>query len=310
MTEILIQNKLTAPHEGKASGLYPLIASKTRRLDHDNALPAELGTLWTADWWGFQRCEMFAKLNENSRYEALAACNRTIMNEAYFIEKSGLAYCAKMILLAETTDVAQLYAHIAADEATHLAWIEPFVSANGKTNPDGQFLLFLSGMIEDYRPEILVYLVQIILEGWGLDHYKRLMKNCQDPALTEVFRRILKDEALHHHSGTILYKAIQFSDHERAILADAMKFYADLVRVGPLAAIAALDKVSGGMNLEDVVEVMAALDHPGESKRKLELLKNLMLQPKMESIVEAMDDSGYFTPYSPEEAAHYYLEHR
>ncbi|MEQ1704629.1 MAG: hypothetical protein ABL867_01490 [Rickettsiales bacterium] len=55
---------------------------------------------------------------------AIDACNRTLMNEAYFIEKSGLAYTAKMILKTESTDTAQLYALIGADEAMHLAWIE------------------------------------------------------------------------------------------------------------------------------------------------------------------------------------------
>ncbi|MDH3219642.1 MAG: ferritin-like domain-containing protein [Gammaproteobacteria bacterium] len=309
MTNIRIENKLGAVHAGKASRLYPLITAKTRRID-GNAAAAKTDMLWPVEWWGLERCELFARLGKNERHEALTACNRGILNEAYFIEKSGLAYCAKMMLLADSTDSAQLFAHIAADEATHLAWIEPYIAEQDKTSPQGQFLSFLSGLIEEHRPELLIYLVQVILEGWGLDHYKRLMKNCQDPALTRVLRRILKDEALHHHSGTLLHDASKFSARDRGTVADAMKFYAELVRVGPQAAIAALDQVAGGLSRRELIEVIIAMDHPAESARKLDLLRKLMLQPGMEGIVGAIEESGYLVPYSAADAVSFYLQWR
>ncbi len=310
MTDIRIENRLSAPHEGKGSRLYRLTKGRLRNLEVDDGGSAGPVSPWAADWWGLDRSDLFLKLDPATRSDALAACNRGLLNEAYFIEKSGIAYCAKMMLLAETTDVAQLYAHIAADEATHLAWIEPRIAAADKTRPTGPFLEFLSELIEEYRPEMLVYLVQVILEGWGLDHYKRLMKNCRDPVLTDVFRHILKDEALHHRSGSLLFDAGRFSEQDFAILADAMKRYADLVRVGPLAAVAALEQAAGGMSLEDVVASLTALDHAAESRRKLELLESLMSQPGMEPVVSAMREADYFTPYRIEDAARYYLAHR
>ncbi len=310
MSDIQIRNKLSATHEGRDSRLYKLTAGKLRFPADLDAPPADPGSLWAAEWWGLEKSGLFLKLDKPTRSRALAACNRGLLNEAYFIEKSGIAYSAKMMLLAETTDVAQLYAHIAADEASHLAWIEPRIAAGDKIRPRGYFLLFLSELIEEYRPEMLVYLVQVILEGWGLNHYKRLMKNCLDPTLTEVFRHILQDEALHHRSGNLLFDAKRFSAQDFASLADAMKRYADLVRVGPLSAIASLDRAVGGMSHNDVVETLSALEHAAESRRKLELLESLMSRPGMEAILSTMHEADYFTPYGIEDAARYYLAHR
>ena len=310
MSNILVRNKLTAPHVGKESPLHPMIAAKARRRIKVAPNYVSSDILWTAEWWGLDRSTVFAKLDPNLQQAAIKACNRTLMNEAYFIEKSGLAYVAKMILKTESTDTAQLYALIGADEAMHLAWIEPFVLPEDKTHPSGPFLTFLSGLIEECEPHLLVYLVQIILEGWGLDHYKRLAQGCQHVALEEVFRTILKDEALHHHSGVMLHDPALFSSADRTMLTESLKRYADMVRIGPLAAISALDKTIGGLSLPEIKEVMAAMSHPTESTRKLALLKHLMSQPGMESTVEELDEVGYFTALPLADAAQYYLEHR
>ncbi len=310
MSNISVRNKLTAPHAGKESPLHPMIAAKTRHRIKTAPSYVASDTLWAAEWWGLNRSTVFAKLDMAMQRAAIDACNRTLMNEAYFIEKSGLAYTAKMILKTESTDTAQLYALIGADEAMHLAWIEPFVMPEDKTHPQGLFLAFLSGLIEECEPHLLVYLVQIILEGWGLDHYKRLAEGCQHNALQEVLRTILKDEALHHHSGVILHDPALFSSADHAMLTESLKRYADMVRIGPLAAITALDTTIGGLSSPEIEEMMAAMGHPDESTRKLALLKKLMCQPGMESTIGELAAAGYFTALPLADAAQYYLEHR
>ena len=207
MSNIPVRNNLSAPHSGKQSPLYRMISSKTGISAEPPSTPTDYTTLWSSQWWGFHASAVYAKLNPDQQKGVLQLCNRSLLNEAYFIEKSGLAYSAKMVLMAESTDKAQLYALIGADEAKHLAWIEPYLDSEEKQLPRGHFLLFLSKMIEEFSPELLVYLVQIILEGWGLDHYNRLSKNCREPKLAKVFLSILKDEALHHKSGNLLFDA-------------------------------------------------------------------------------------------------------
>lgn len=310
MGNVEVQNKLAAPHAGKASPLFPLISGKTRLAQAADPAIEGVDSLWCAKWWGLDTSKTFCALEPELQRAALEACNRTILNEAYFIEKSGLAYTAKMVLLAESTDIAQLYALIGADEARHLAWLEPYVADEDKTRPYGQFLSFLSKLIEEAPPRLLVYLVQIILEGWGLDHYKRLADGCQNPLLAEAFLGILKDEALHHKSGSLLFKPAELKPEDWELTRNALKSYAGMVRVGRWAVIEAMDKVLGGLSVEEVVDMLIALKHTEECFRKLQLLKTLMRQPGVESIVDALETEGFFLPLPPQVAAEAYVNSR
>ena len=48
----------------------------------------------------------------------LQLCNLEILEEAYFIEKAGVGYMGKMILLAETTEERMLYGLFAAHDCS------------------------------------------------------------------------------------------------------------------------------------------------------------------------------------------------
>jgi hypothetical protein len=301
MTHIPIQNKLSATHLGKHSALSRLITGKSKLPGSAESHPmVELGELWPTAWWGLNHSQVFQQLDACQQQEVLAACNRTLLNEAYFIEKSGLAY----------TDTAQLYALIGADEARHLAWLEPYIAEEDKTQPCSSFLAFLSELIEEAPPRLLVYLVQIILEGWGLDHYRRLATGCQSPRLTQVLAQILKDEALHHHSGKVLFSPSCLEPDDWNQIRKALIRYTDLVRVGPLSAVESMESVTGSLPAPDVEEVIRALRHPAESLRKLSLLKELMRQPGLESLVDELESAGHFAPLPLEEAAAVYLVQR
>ncbi len=310
MRDIQVRNNLSAPHAGKQSPLYRMILSKTGMSSEFEPSTIDYSTLWSDEWWGFHTSVVYTKLSNEQQRRLLERCNQSLLNEAYFIEKSGLAYCAKMVLTAECTDKAQLYSFIGADEAKHLAWIEPYLDAQEKQLPSGHFLLFLSKLIEEFSPALLVYLVQIILEGWGLDHYNRLSKSCAQPQLSKIFSSILKDEALHHKSGNLLFDSTVFSVADFSLISDALQGYTQMVRVGPQAAVAAIDQISGGLSLEDVEEVLVALRHEEETVRKLMLLKQLMLQPGVEDLVEKLNAAGSFAPMSSREAACSYLSAR
>ncbi len=306
MSNIPVQNKLDAVHEGAQSVLRNLIAAKTKMPPQQQVTDTP-DALWSSAWWGFEHCATFKQLPPSIQHEIVTVCNRELLNESYFIEKSGLAYCAKMILLAENTDTAQLYALIAADEASHLAWIEPHVQSQDKTRPVGPFLSFLSTLVEELSPTILVFLVQIILEGWGLDHYRRLADGCNSAQLACVFRSILKDEALHHQSGRVMFDASRLASPDLEVIADALKYYVAMVRVGPQLAVAIADRQSGGLSLREIEDVFVALRHSEETDRKLKLLKTLMRQKGTEPIVDGLEEGGYFVPMTTGEAALAYV---
>lgn len=310
MSDIHVRNNLAAPHAGKDSPLYRMIASKTGTAPLQTLNVFDYASMWTADWWGFNTCPVFAKFSAEQQNEVLARCNQSLLTEAYFIEKSGLAYSAKMVLTAKNTDEAQLFALIGADEAKHLAWIEPYVSASAKQLPRGHFLSFLSNLIEEYPPQLLIYLVQIILEGWGLDHYNRLAKSCANPELSRIFAAILKDEALHHRSGSVLFEAAEFSRRDFSLIEDALQHYSLMVRVGPQTALSLVDEVAGGLSDSDLQAVLVALRHQEETQRKLSLLRQLMNQPLISQVVETLDMEQCFLPVSLREAVDCFVSSR
>lgn len=295
MTAIEIQNKLAAAHRASQSSLFPLIKSRTHQhFPYPERCPQE--SLWTAHWWKLERSATYNALPEAQRQTVLRNCNRMLLNEAYFIEKSGLAYCAKMVLLAESTDAAQVYSLIGADEAKHLAWIEPYVLEEDKMSPYGDFLSFLSQLIETAPANTLAYLVQIILEGWGLDHYRRMASGCQQTELSDILNHIVKDEALHHRSGNILFDGKKLSGQETAQIDTALRRYCDMVRIGPASVLEAVSAVTGKLAETSVIDICQAVDHVGETQRKLALLKSLMRQPGLEAVVDHLEQSGYFCP--------------
>lgn len=310
MRIIEVRNKLDAVHEGTDSRLHTLLAHRTGvQARPSDSLPIDCGH-WSQEWWGFNSSSTFNKLSDDIRREIVETCNRDLLKESYFIEKSGLAYSAKMILLAQDTDTAQLYAFIAADEARHLARVEPYLTAEEKVKPNGEFLAFLSQLVEEASPRLLVFLVQIILEGWGLDHYKRLSMGCTDSSLADIFRSILKDEALHHRSGEVLFDGQRLFQDELQMVETGLCRYAEMVRPGPLTAVGIADRAAGGFSALEVEDLLQALRHQSESLRKLNLLKSLMLRPGIETIVDRMEQANYFAPMPVPEAARAYLAMR
>jgi rubrerythrin len=306
MTTIQIKNKLDADHAGASGDLYRLIGARVGK--SPSKLLAEAQPFWSGEWWGLTTSALYNKLSIGQQQRVLHELDRMLLNESYFIEKSGLAYTAKMMLLADSTDVAQLYAFIAADEARHLAWLEPYVRVEDKTRPTGSFLGFLSELIESAPPHLLVFLVQIILEGWGLDHYRRMSNECSDFELKGIFADILKDEALHHRSGQVLFDSTLWSKSDFELVRKSLQWYTEMVRVGPLAAVAVCERVVGGLSLNEIEDLLVALNHVEESTRKLSLLKHLMQQPGVEPQLQQLDDDGYFRAADVATAARIYRD--
>lgn len=285
----MTRNRLDAPHLGQGSRLNRFIAARARQRGLNPPLPQRDGIFWGADWWGLDKWSPFVAADPAVQTAVLRDLTRHVLNEAYFIEKSGSAYASKMMVLAEDTDTAQLYGLIAGDEAVHLSWVEPFVAEADKVAPEGEFLRFLSALIEDAPPRVLVVLVQIILEGWGLDHYRRLSVGCLDPELAAVWGLILKDEALHHQSGVAQFEAARLTPEERTQIEQGFRHYAQMVAAGPVGAVSVVAR-----HMTTDAGLMVALGHPVETQRKLDLLAALMRQPGLENLCDHMRAEGCF----------------
>jgi hypothetical protein len=296
---------LDDPDVSPDSALSHIVRSHLKARDRGQSFEAvDLDQLWDAEFFGLHRVRLYQQASVDQQRQILAGCARSLLNEAYFIEKSGTAYCAKMILMAETTEVRQVYGLIAADEATHLEWVRPFVVAADRGAAQGPLLRFLSDLIQECDMNTLAFLVQIILEGWGLSHYQNLSRNCKQPVLRDILHAIHRDEALHHHTGEVIFDPARVTTSaQQSLIEDSLHGYTTMIRVGPQNVVRVIDEVFGGLTKAAIIDVFAQLETETQSHAKLQLLRDLMLGPGREKYVARLDESGAFSPHSPQTCA-------
>lgn len=293
-----VRTGLEEPHrEPAGSPVARLLEGQLKKLNRMQAFTEqERIALWPASFFGLDRVRYFAEASAELQAEVIGRCSGDLVIESYFVEKSALSYCAKMILLAETTEIKQVYSHIAADEATHLQWVTPYVEEQERTSGGGPFLQFVSSLVEQCDANTLAYLVQVILEGWGLHHYASLWKHCLDPNVARLFQQLHRDEAMHHHAGEIVFNAMKVSKDQRNFIIDSLCTYAEFVRVGPQGVVTCLEHSLGGFNQDQRSQVFKELEAEITSADKLKMLRSLMLAPGMERYVEAVEERGGFIP--------------
>jgi hypothetical protein len=296
---------LTLPHLDAAHRLQPIVGAYARRRAAmpDPALDAPLaGAWWPASFFGLDRVSAFARADADRRAAVLAECAQGLVGEAYAVEKMGMAYCARLGLLARSAEERIYYAHVGADEATHLAWVTPYVRDPAEA-VGGPFVALVAGAVEAGERNALVYLMQVVLEGWGLTHYRRLAAACEAPALRARLRRVLRDEAAHHGGGRVLFEPGAVGPAEAAFVRDYLRAFLGMVRAGPQSVVGALERGLGGRTRAERARAFAELDAAGHAAGRLALLRGLMTGHGLDGLVQGLADEGAFTPLAPEACA-------
>ncbi len=309
---ISVHTGLEEPHRNAPdSPLVKLLEARLRTLGRTYPwLQHEVYDFWSASFFGLDQVCLYQDASDEQRVAIIDLCAGGLLNEAYFIEKAALSYCAKMILLAGTTEVKQAYSLIAADEASHLQWITPYVPEKDRSGPTGPFLQFLAGLVEECDANLLAYLVQVILEGWGLHHYRSLSNSCREPNLQRVFHHLYRDEAMHHRTGELVFDPRLVSGPQEEFIENALQTYTEFVRVGPQGVVSALEQILGGLSKSQKVKVFAELQTERVAAQKLGMLKNLMCAPEMEAYVAYLEEKRCFIPYEPSVCAALHSEER
>lgn len=306
MTAIL-QHGLDLSHTNDNLALNKIIRGSIKRKGRTGHVDEPCNTFaWPATLFFLNHSRLFKKLSSEDQHQVIKACNDFILSESYFIEKAGLAYCAKMILLAETTEIRQMYGLIASDESVHLQWLLPYVPESLRTSPQGQFIHAITQMIEQCNANTLYFLVQTILEGWGVSYYKTLAANCQLPMLQQTLLDIVKDEAVHHKTGKALFNPEKITRNDEIHLYDGMKCYADILKLSTQNIVKCVENVIGTLSFQQRIELFEDLESEMTAKIKLALLKDLMQHPKLDKFLARLEEEGYFTPYSAKACAEIY----
>lgn len=266
--------------------------------------PPDLPLYWSADFFGLNQVSLFQSASPAEQQAVLARANRDLLHESCRIEQAGIGYMAKMVLLAESVQERMLYGLFAADEATHLAQLQPFSGPGDPGCGPGQedaFLLLLAQVLDSPDKAVLLFVLQVVLEGWGLSHYRSLAKGCTDLRLRRVLQGFLQAESRHHATGVLEFQRLQPNSAQRAEMVTVLAQFLQLVRVGPQRLLAALAQVKGDLSAAQRLQVLQELDCETHSTTRLQQLKRLMQAGGGGDLVQILEAYDLFAPLSAEQ---------
>lgn len=297
-----LARQFAIPHLDAASPLHPLLAqlTSTRRPHSKIAEAKPKNHYWNASYFGLDRISYFKDLNETQQNEVLSNLSDFYLSESYFIEKSGFEFNSKMMALAPSVEEKSFYAHFAADEAVHLkevmACMKRIPTDDYLKNP---FLVFLGETIQEGDRDSLVYLIQVLLEGFGIAYYSQLAEGCNDDHYRAVIKQILKDEAFHHGSGVLMARSAGYHDPKtREFLGEMVKRFAQLFQDWPQAVLGSLEKTLGHLSKEQRRAILASLQYEEATAQKLAKVKTLAKNHATESLLSHFDLDRWFTARS------------
>jgi hypothetical protein len=163
---------------------------------------------------------------------------------------------------------------------------------------DDPFLCLLSEVVESVDKTVLLFVLQVVLEGWGLSHYRRLAKECRYPVLAELFSSFLQSESRHHATGTTLFNQITVSEFSQTTILDVLAQFLFMVQVGPQSVLTAVEQVKGHLTRSQKIQILEELDTETHSGTRLQILRSLMGGTSAQSILQNLEERGAFEPLS------------
>ncbi|MFO0725922.1 MAG: hypothetical protein U1E65_19210 [Myxococcota bacterium] len=263
--------------------------------------PPHAARLWEPSQFGLDRSSAWQAADEQDQRLIHALVARSTLEEAYFLEKIGLAYCARAAHLADTTEASMLYALFAAEEAAHVRTLAKHLPDNRPTPEKTGLAAVTAQAIEQGSEATAGFVAQVLLEGWIVDHYSALARACRSDGLRLAFLSIAKEEGAHHEAGVIVAKhraakpSADLVDITSAVLAE--------LAAGPQKVRAAIDRVLGGLSPSDAEQLFVELAAEPETAAALEAIRQRMLAAGASALVEALEARQAFRPWNPRVAA-------
>jgi rubrerythrin len=214
-------------------------------------------------------------------------------------------FAAKMSLLSESDEERMLYSLFASDEAVHFNSISGFVSQSSiSRHVRDPFLLFIDEVLQKEDRLTLGYIIQVVLEGWGIFHYRALAADCECEELKRIFENIIRDEARHHRSGVVLFNEREASLDEIEKIVRALARLFMMVQVGPQMVASQIESVKGRLSREQRIKVFEELECERETTKKIETLTSLIRSASQSEIILArLERLGSLRAFSASECA-------
>jgi rubrerythrin len=303
---IQIEVELDSHDIGEGHQLYAVLNSAIKsRTNLQISKATGKQAFWSAGHFHLDKVTIFREAGKAGQQKILRGCSRSVLAESYYIEKCGMYFSAKMSLLAKNTQERMLYSMFASDEAVHFNWMSNFISPDDTTDYlQNPFIQLLEELLQKEESATLAYLVQVILEGWGIHHYQALAKNCLNASLKKVFETILKDEARHHASGLILFNENKLTEQQIDHIITILERFFQMIQTGPQMIVAQLEQVKGHLSMEQKAQVFTELSCESETAKKISVLKSFIKAAAYaDMMIEKLERANCFRSFTAAECA-------
>jgi hypothetical protein len=261
---------------------------------------------WGPNFFGLDKVTIFQNATIIERATILQLCSRKLVEEAYAIEKVGLQYMAKMVLLSENTQEQMLYALYGADEVTHIAQISHFlpklqINHDRIQQLEHSLLRFLIDVADTEDKAVILFVLQVVLEGWSLSHYRNLAIECREPNLSLTLQGFLPDKSRHHGTGVILFHQMSLTQPSQELIVKTLTQLLRLMQLRYQPIIAAIAQVKGYLSRSQKIRILEELDTESHNYTCLKFLRSLMRNPNSGAILQQLEAKGAFQPLTVSE---------
>ncbi len=268
--------------------------------------PRDARCIWNAEFFGLHRSRFWRSANEAAREALLRRCTSNLLREALGIERQAMDYCARRVLKAASLLEKQVYCLLAAEEARHYHWLGSLLPETATADSPDAFACFLARLVMEGTPLAQSYLLQIILEGWGVSHYQRLAAASLDPAVGRVMSGIARDEVLHYAAGVAHFDAALLTQDERDFIRTALAELCTMLASGPLAVLRETEIAAGGFAPAERKQALEDLTDASLSVARLERLARFVAHKGMAEEAAWVRDRGLLTPFASEASLRLY----
>lgn len=228
---------------------------------------------WKDSFYGLTQTKIWNSLEADAKSQVLQDQSNYLLGEAIEIENAGMLYAAKMNTLAQSQDERSFFCVMGFEEAKHLRLLSAFSGSPTTQNSSSSFAQLIRQIVSDCDRRSSLFLIQILLEGWGLSYYQSLAEDCQNQNLRAVFNSIVQDETRHHSAGILLFDKEASSKSDEAIVLGFNRIL-DMVRSGPDQLLKSILKFAPDTNGSQILEFMNEIGAKNATEFKLRKLKN------------------------------------
>jgi hypothetical protein len=232
-------------------------------------------------WW--------QKSSQQLRDNFLWERSRYTLNESVLVENLGFTFNSKLMMLEEDLEIKSLHANFAFDEVAHLNMIRPFLffdpAGGQESNP---LLQEIGRCIELGDAAALNFMVQVVLEGFGIAHYSGLAAGCTDPELKTVLEDIVKDEAFHHGGGVLSLKHKEMTSEGIEFICDVMENVASFFANWAHPFFRSMHLVQGSITKEQMNQFLADTNANALASERIAALKKLVVTHAPEDLKSAL----------------------